>query len=63
MPPADTKGFKVNFFRVDVTADKTDYSAWSPPLRGDFHALDRFRELALVQAKAPTPAPDAGVKP
>jgi hypothetical protein len=63
VPPADTTGFKVNFFRVDVNTDKTDYSAWSPPLRGDFHALDRFREITLVPAKAPTTAADAGVKP
>jgi hypothetical protein len=63
VPPGDTKGLKVDFFRVDVTADKTIYSAWSPPLRGDFHALDRFREIALAPAPARAPAADAGSKP
>jgi len=63
VPPADAEGLKVNFFRVDVTSGKTGYSAWSPPLRGDFHALDRFREIALVRPKAPVPAEDGGVKP
>jgi hypothetical protein len=53
VPPADAKGLKANFFRIDVGAEKAAYSAWSPPLRGDFHALDRFRELALVAPAAP----------
>ena len=26
-------------------------SAWSPPLRGDFHALDRFGELILTDSR------------
>jgi hypothetical protein len=57
VPPGDATGFKANFFRVDVLGDgKTDYSAWSPPLRGDFHALDRFREIALTPPPAPAPA-------
>jgi hypothetical protein len=60
VPPGDAKGLKVNFFRVDVKADgKTDYSAWSPPLRGDFHALDKFREIALVPAAPASAAPEA----
>jgi hypothetical protein len=57
VPPADAVGLKVNFFRVDFGSGKTAYSAWSPPLRGDFHALDRFREIALAPAPAPAPAP------
>ena len=59
VPPADAKGFKANFFRVDAVSGKTEYSAWSPPLRGDFHALDRFREIALTPAAAPAQAPAA----
>jgi hypothetical protein len=62
VPPGDTKGFTANFFRVDAGPGKTEYSAWSPPLRGDFHALDRFREITLtppapVQAPADAKAP------
>jgi hypothetical protein len=41
-PPAAGDVWKVNFFRVDLTPKGRRYSAWSPPLRGDFHALDRF---------------------
>jgi hypothetical protein len=41
-PPAPGDVWKVNFFRVDLTPKGKRYSAWSPPLRGDFHALDRF---------------------
>ena len=62
VPPGDAKGLKVNFFRVDVKADgKTEYGAWSPPLRGDFHALDKFREVSLAPALPAAPAPAAPV--
>jgi len=38
-----------NFFRVDLgRADRKRYAAWSAPLRGDFHALDRFGTLVLT---------------
>jgi len=62
VPPSDAKGLKVNFFRVDTVAGgKTEYSAFVPPMRGDFHALDRFREVSLAAPPAPLKAEDAGV--
>ncbi|MCK9459439.1 MAG: carbohydrate-binding family 9-like protein [Proteobacteria bacterium] len=61
VPPGSAEGLKINLFRVDVVGDKTEYSAWSPPLRGDFHALDRFRAVALAKAPKPARAADAGV--
>jgi len=67
VPPAAGDRWRANFFRVDVTKKKPVYSAWSPPLRGDFHALDRFGTLTF-DAPAPPPATkgtaksDAGTK-
>ena len=40
-------------FRVDKSDKRPSYSAWSPPLRGDFHALDMF---GLVEFAAPKTA-------
>jgi hypothetical protein len=45
VPPRPDESWRANFFRVDVTRDEPVYTAWSPPLRGDFHALDRFALL------------------
>jgi hypothetical protein len=58
VPPKAGDEWRVNFFRVDITKGKPYYSAWSPPLRGDFHALDRFG--AAIFGAPPAPAPDAG---
>lgn len=41
-PPKVDEQWRGNFFRVDMQKSKNEYCAWSPPLRGDFHALDRF---------------------
>jgi hypothetical protein len=64
-PPTPGDLWRVNFFRVDATSARPRYSAWSPPMRGDFHALDRFGRVRF-DAPAPTPAPaaatDAGVR-
>ena len=38
-----------NFFRVDMAERSAMYSGWSPPMRGDFHALDRFGHIRLVK--------------
>ncbi|MBN2529398.1 MAG: carbohydrate-binding family 9-like protein [Deltaproteobacteria bacterium] len=38
---------RANFFRVDKMSQMTEYSAWSAPMRGDFHAQDRFGRLNL----------------
>jgi hypothetical protein len=48
VPPAPGDAWKVNFFRVDLTPRGRRYSAWSPPLRGDFHALDRFGTIRFA---------------
>ena len=34
-----------NFFRIDRTSRDTEYFGWSAPMRGDFHAQDRFGKL------------------
>ncbi len=46
-PPSAGDKWRANFFRVDVTRRKPVYSAWSPPLRGDFHALKKFGDLVF----------------
>jgi len=58
VPPGAGDEWRANFFRIDVTKDKPIYSAWSPPLRGDFHALDRFG--AINFEPPPAPVADAG---
>jgi hypothetical protein len=37
----------VNFYRIDKNGEKTAYTGWSPPLKGDFHAVDKFGKLVL----------------
>ncbi len=70
-PPKRGDEWKINFFRINVTADKPIYTAWSPPLRGDFHALDRFGSVVFGPLEAAGakghkgdagPQPDAGTK-
>ncbi|MBN2344282.1 MAG: carbohydrate-binding family 9-like protein [Deltaproteobacteria bacterium] len=41
--------FSANFFRIDKNAQVTEYSGWSPPMRGDFHALDRMGKLTFTK--------------
>ena len=45
--PAPKAGDKwaINFFRIDATKQKNLYSAWSAPMRGDFHTLEKFRRV------------------
>ena len=52
VPPKSGDEWRVNFFRVNVTTDAPIYSAWSPPLRGDFHALDRFGSVVFSSGDA-----------
>ena len=57
MPMAAGTSWRVNFFRVAKDASRLaggdgdrpvgDESAWSPPLMGDFHNLDRFGTLVF----------------
>ena len=52
VPPKSGDEWRVNFFRVNVTTDTPIYTAWSPPLRGDFHALDRFGSVVFSSGDA-----------
>ena len=48
VPPQVGTEWRVNFFRMDLPAGKPQAgTAWSPPLRGDFHALDKFGTLVF----------------
>lgn len=49
VPPRVGSEWRVNFFRMDLPAGKAQQaSAWSPPLVGDFHALDKFGTLVFA---------------
>lgn len=39
-----------NFFRINKSANLIEYSGWSPPLRGDFHTVERFGQINLKGA-------------
>jgi len=48
VPPQVGTEWRINFFRMDLPAGKPQAgSAWSPPMRGDFHALDKFGTLVF----------------
>jgi hypothetical protein len=48
LPPQVGDSWRINMFRMDQPAGKPQQaSGWSPPLVGDFHALDRFGELVF----------------
>jgi hypothetical protein len=48
LPPRPGDVWRINMFRMDQPEGKPQQaSAWSPPLVGDFHALDRFGELVF----------------
>jgi hypothetical protein len=62
LPPVPGHVWRINMFRMDVPAGKPQQaSGWSPPMVGDFHALDRFGELVFgdAQGAVPPPAPAA----
>jgi hypothetical protein len=65
LPPTPGNVWRINMFRMDVPQGKPQQaSGWSPPLIGDFHALDRFGELVFGDAEGavPPPAPPAEAK-
>jgi hypothetical protein len=52
-PPTHGQTWRVNLFRWDLPkAGRQVASAFSPPIVGDFHALDRFGELRFEDAAA-----------
>jgi hypothetical protein len=65
IPPAVGDKWRINMFRMDQPAKKPQQaSGWSPPMVGDFHALDKFGDLVFGDEKgnvavAPPPAAPA----
>ena len=54
--------WRANFFRMDQENGKPQTaSAWSPPLVGDFHALDKFGSLVFADAGGNVTPPPASV--
>ena len=48
-PPRAGARWRFNAFRIDLhPSGDADYMAFSPPIRPDFHALDRFGTLLFV---------------
>ncbi len=63
VPPQVGSEWRANFFRLDHPYGKPQVgSSWSPPMLGDFHALDKFGTLVFadsdgkVAPSAPAPA-------
>jgi len=72
VPPQVGTTWRANFFRLDQPNGKSQTgSSWSPPLVGDFHALDKFGTLVfadehggIVPVAAPvSPAPQPAAQP
>ena len=68
LPPSPGDVWRINMFRMDVPQGKPQQACgWSPPLVGDFHALDKFGELVFADANGavppPAPAPLAKLTP
>src|SRR5262249_33658712 len=56
VPPKLGDMWRVNFFRLDMPSGRPQQgSSWSPPLVGDFHALDKFGELYFGDDKDEAP--------
>jgi hypothetical protein len=64
LPPVAGNVWRINMYRMDVPQGKPQQAAgWSPPLVGDFHALDRFGELVFGDAQGNVPPPAAPPAP
>ena len=58
LPPSVGDVWRVNLFRMDMPQGKPQQaSGWSPPMVGDFHALDKFGELVFGDEKGSVPPP------
>jgi hypothetical protein len=58
--PKPNETWRANLFRIDMHQKGGHYTAWTPPLVGDFHTLDRFGHLKFVRpptSDEPTPSP------
>jgi hypothetical protein len=64
LPPTPGDVWRINMFRMDMPQGRPQQAAgWSPPLVGDFHALDRFGELVFGDDKGNVPAPAPPMPP
>jgi hypothetical protein len=58
IPPAVGDKWRINMFRMDQPQGKPQQaSGWSPPMVGDFHALDKFGDLVFGDEKGQVPPP------
>jgi len=58
VPPGVGDTWRFNMFRMDMPQGKPQQaSGWSPPMLGDFHALDKFGELVFGDDKGNVTAP------
>jgi hypothetical protein len=56
LPPSVGDKWRINMFRMDMPQGKPQQaSAWSPPMVGDFHALDKFGDLVFGDEKGAVP--------
>ena len=64
VPPTPGTIWRANFFRFDFPKGRQAVaSGWSPPLVGDFHALNRFGQLAFADAQGVVPTASPTVAP
>jgi len=62
MPPSIGDMWRVNMFRLDSPKGKPQVAvAWSAPMVGDFHKLDRFGELVFGDEKGEVPPPKPAI--
>lgn len=60
LPPQPGDVWRINLFRMDQPKGQAQVAlGWSPPMVGDFHALDRFGELVFGDESGNVPAPGA----
>jgi hypothetical protein len=64
VPPAYGETWRLNMFRLDAPEGTPQLAAaWSPPLVGDFHVLERFGQIVFVDEKGDIPPPPAPPSP
>ena len=64
VPPKLGTEWRVNFFRMDQPTGRPQAgTGWSPPMVGDFHALDKFGILVFGDDKGNAPAPATPAAP
>ena len=63
VPPKVGTEWRVNFFRMDMPNGRPQSgTGWSPPMVGDFHALDKFGVLVFGDDKGHAPNAAAPAK-